>query len=78
MANLATRAGVEGTTRLRILAPLIDLTKAEIIRLGLALGVDYDRTISCYDPAEDGVPCGRCDACAIRRKGFAEAGIARP
>jgi 7-cyano-7-deazaguanine synthase len=73
MANLATRAGVEGTTRLRVVTPLIDLTKAEIIRTGRALGVDYERTISCYDPAPDGTPCGRCDACLIRQKGFAEA-----
>lgn len=73
MANLATRAGVEGTTRTRIVTPLIDLSKADIIRTGLALGVDYDQTISCYDPAPDGTPCGRCDACLIRQKGFAEA-----
>lgn len=73
MANLATRAGVEGTTRLRIVTPLIALTKAEIIRTGRALGVDYAMTISCYDPAADGTPCGRCDACQLRAKGFAEA-----
>ncbi|MHB1298187.1 MAG: 7-cyano-7-deazaguanine synthase QueC [Gemmatimonadaceae bacterium] len=73
MANLATRAGVEGTTRTRIVTPLIDLSKADIIRTGLALGVDYEQTISCYDPAPDGTPCGRCDACLIRQKGFAEA-----
>lgn len=74
MANLATRAGVEGTTRVRIVTPLIDLTKAQIIRTGLALGVDYAGTISCYDPAPDGTPCGHCDSCLIRARGFAEAG----
>ena len=73
MANLATRAGVEGTTRTRIVTPLIDLTKAEIIRTGTALGVDYAQTISCYDPAPDVTPCGRCDACLIRARGFSEA-----
>ncbi len=73
MANLATRAGVEGTARTRILAPLIDRTKAEIIRTGRALGVDYAQTISCYDPTPDGTACGRCDACVLRAKGFAEA-----
>lgn len=73
MANLATRAGVEGTVRTRILTPLISLSKAEIIRTGRALGVDYDQTISCYDPAPDGSVCARCEACAIRRRGFAEA-----
>lgn len=72
MANLATRVGVEGTTTLRILTPLIALTKAEIIRTGRALGVDYSMTISCYDPAADGTPCGRCDACQLRQKGFEE------
>ncbi len=77
MANLATKAGVEGTVRTRIQTPLINLTKAEIIRTGLALGVDYEMTISCYDPAPDGEPCGKCDACALRQKGFAEARAAR-
>jgi 7-cyano-7-deazaguanine synthase len=72
MANLATRAGVEGTARTRILTPLIALSKAEIIRTGLELGVDYDQTISCYDPAADGTVCGHCDACVLRAKGFAE------
>jgi len=72
MANLATRAGVEGHARTRILTPLIDLSKADIIRTGLALGVDYATTISCYDPAEDGRPCEHCDACLLRAKGFAE------
>ena len=74
MANLATRAGVEGTTSLRVLAPLMEMTKAEIIRVGRTLGVDYEMTISCYDPTPDGVPCGHCDACQLRAKGFAEAG----
>ncbi|MEY4608471.1 MAG: hypothetical protein RL625_688 [Gemmatimonadota bacterium] len=73
MANLATKAGVEGAVRTRILTPLIDCSKADIIRTGFALGVDYDETISCYDPEGDGTPCGRCDACALRAKGFAEA-----
>ena len=77
MATLATKAGVEGTVRTRIQTPLINLTKAEIIRTGLALGVDYEMTISCYDPAPDGEPCGKCDACALRQKGFAEARAAR-
>ena len=72
MANLATRAGVEGTARTRILTPLIAMTKAEIIRTGLALGVDYSETISCYDPAVDGTPCEHCDACVLRAKGFSE------
>jgi 7-cyano-7-deazaguanine synthase len=72
MANLATRAGVEGTARTRILTPLIAMTKAQIIRTGLALGVDYSETISCYDPAADGTPCEHCDACVLRAKGFAE------
>lgn len=77
MANLATKAGVEGTARTRILTPLIDCSKADIIRTGLGLGVNYDETISCYDPEGDGTPCGRCDACALRAKGFAEA-LGRP
>ncbi len=74
MANLATRAGVEGTARTRIVTPLIALSKADIIRTGLALGVDYDETISCYDPSPAGVACGHCDACVLRAKGFAEIG----
>jgi 7-cyano-7-deazaguanine synthase len=78
MANLATKAGVEGTQRLTIHTPLIALTKAEIIRRGLALGVDYGETITCYDPAPDGAACGQCDACLLRRKGFAEAGVPDP
>jgi 7-cyano-7-deazaguanine synthase len=78
MANLATRAGVEGTLRTHIRAPLIDLTKAEIIGLGVSLGVDYSVTQSCYDPDSSGAACGHCDACQLRLKGFAEAGIADP
>ena len=78
MANLATRAGVEGTTRLRIRAPLIDLSKAEIIRRGLALGVDYSHTVSCYQADEQGAACGRCDSCWLRRAGFEAAGVADP
>ena len=78
MANLATRAGVEGRQRLKIHTPLIDMTKAQIIRAGIALGVDYALTSSCYDPAQDGRPCGRCDSCVLRAKGFAEAGLDDP
>lgn len=78
MANLATRAGVEGTGRFRIHAPLIRLTKGEIIRKGEALGVDYGRTHSCYDPTEEGLACGLCDSCRLRLKGFAEVGMADP
>ena len=71
MAGLATKAGVEGSQRLTIHTPLIRMTKAEIIRKGLALGVDFDMTLSCYDPTPAGEPCGRCDACQLRAKGFA-------
>ncbi len=78
MANLATRAGVEGRTRVRVRAPLLRLGKHEIIRLGRSLGVDYSLTTSCYDPAPDGAACGRCDACRIRLAGFAAAGIEDP
>ena len=78
MANLATRTGVEGTTRLRIRTPLIDLSKREIVELGLRLGVDYAGTTSCYDPDESGAACGHCDACLLRLKGFAEAGATDP
>ena len=77
MANLATRAGVEGQ-RLTIHTPLIDLTKAEIVQRGLALGVDYSVTSTCYDPGLDGGACGRCDACLLRAQGFADAGVADP
>jgi 7-cyano-7-deazaguanine synthase len=78
MANLATRAGVEGTQRLKIHAPLISLSKAQIIQEGLRLGVDYAQTSSCYDPGPDGQPCGGCDSCVLRAKGFAEAGARDP
>jgi 7-cyano-7-deazaguanine synthase len=78
MANLATRAGVEGMQRLKVHAPLITLSKAGIIRRGLALGVDYSLTSSCYDPAADGRPCGGCDSCLLRAKGFSEVGVADP
>lgn len=78
MANLATRAGVEGTQRLKIHAPLIAMSKAQIIQEGLRLGVDYAQTSSCYDPAADGRPCGGCDSCVLRAKGFAEAGSVDP
>jgi 7-cyano-7-deazaguanine synthase len=77
MANLATKAAVEGR-RLAIHTPLINLTKAEIIKKGTALGVDYALTHSCYDPSAEGVACGECDSCVIRKKGFAEAGVADP
>jgi 7-cyano-7-deazaguanine synthase len=77
LANLATRAGVEGT-RFRIHTPLIHLTKAEIIRRGTELGVDYGLTHSCYAPNAAGAACGRCDACQLRLKGFSEAGIVDP
>jgi 7-cyano-7-deazaguanine synthase len=77
LAQLATRAGVEGQP-LRIHAPLQHMTKAEIIRAGLALGVDYGLTHSCYDPHPDGRPCGGCDSCVLRARGFAEAGVADP
>jgi len=78
VANLATRAGVEGTAPIHVRAPLIDLTKAQIIQLGLSLGVDYAGTTSCYDPAPDGAACGECDACQLRLRGFAEAGTSDP
>jgi 7-cyano-7-deazaguanine synthase len=77
LASLATRAGVEGGS-LQVLAPLLRMTKAEIIRRGDALGLDYALTHSCYDPAPDGRPCGRCDSCQLRARGFREAGIADP
>ncbi|NEX21919.1 7-cyano-7-deazaguanine synthase QueC [Thiorhodococcus mannitoliphagus] len=78
MANLATAAGVEGRQAFKIHTPLIQLTKAEIIRKGLELGVDYGLTSSCYDPDRDGRPCGRCDSCVLRAKGFTEAGSEDP
>ena len=77
MANLATKAGVEGH-RLRIHAPLIDLSKADIVRRGAALGVDYGLTVSCYQAADDGAACGLCDACRLRSAGFAAAGLPDP
>jgi 7-cyano-7-deazaguanine synthase len=78
MANLATKAGVEGRQRLTIHTPLIALTKAEIVRRGIELGVDYGLTSSCYDPTPTGEPCGQCDSCLLRRKGFRENGIEDP
>jgi 7-cyano-7-deazaguanine synthase len=77
LAGLATRAGVGGAAY-RVHAPLVDLSKGEIIGRGLALGVDYALTHSCYDPAPDGHPCGRCDSCTLRAKGFADAGVRDP
>ncbi len=78
MANLATKAGVEGTLKFKIHAPLVEMTKAQIIKLGTRLGVDYSLTHSCYDPNSSGVACGRCDACLLRLKGFEEAGLTDP
>ena len=78
MANLATKAGVEGTLRFKVHTPLIRMTKAEIIRRGVELGVQYDLTHSCYDPDAAGISCGRCDACQLRLKGFREAGFEDP
>jgi 7-cyano-7-deazaguanine synthase len=78
MANLATKAGVEGRQHLRIHTPLIDLTKAQIIQRGVELGVDYGLTHSCYDPDSDGRACGTCDSCLLRQKGFAEVGMEDP
>ena len=77
MANLATKAGIEGA-RFHIHAPLMTLNKAQIIQRGLSMGLDYSLTHSCYDPGGDGGPCGRCDSCVLRAKGFAEAGVADP
>jgi 7-cyano-7-deazaguanine synthase len=78
LAQLATRTGVEGGPAIAVRTPLIDLSKAEIIRLGTSLGVDYSATISCYDPDAAGRACGRCDACRLRARGFAEAGVDDP
>jgi 7-cyano-7-deazaguanine synthase len=78
MANLATKAGVEGRTRVKIHAPLIRMSKSEIVRLGRSLGLDFALTWSCYDPAPDGRPCAACDSCLLRAKGFEEAGLADP
>ncbi len=78
LANLATKASVEGRLRYRIHTPLIDMSKAQIVRRGTELGVDYALTSTCYDPDARGRPCGRCDACQLRRKGFTEAGLVDP
>jgi 7-cyano-7-deazaguanine synthase len=78
LANLATKAGVEGRAVFRIRAPLVSLTKGEIIRTGLELGVDFSVTRSCYDPAPDGAACGRCDSCHLRLRGFRENGLEDP
>ncbi len=78
LANLATRTGVEGTTRLTVHTPLMQMTKREIIQLGLSLGVDYGMTTSCYDPSPDGAACGHCDACQLRLRGFEQAGFTDP
>jgi len=78
IADLATQAGVEGKSRLKIHTPLLHMTKAEIIKTGLKLGLDYSLTWSCYDPRSDGRPCGRCDSCQLRLKGFKEAGAIDP
>lgn len=78
LANLATKSGVEGSQKFKIHTPLINLTKAQIIRLGLQLGVDYSLTSSCYDPSATGLPCGQCDSCLLRQKGFSENGVEDP
>jgi 7-cyano-7-deazaguanine synthase len=78
MANLATKAGVEGTTRMQIRTPLLSMSKADIVRCAYKLGVDFGSTHSCYDPDGSGRPCGKCDSCILREKGFEEAGIADP
>jgi 7-cyano-7-deazaguanine synthase len=78
MANLATKAGVEGKTTVQIRTPLIQMSKAQIILKGIELGVDYSKTHSCYDPSDDGLACGECDSCALRKQGFKEAGAADP
>ncbi len=78
MANLATKSAIEGGGRIRVHAPLITMTKAEIVLKGLELGVDYSLTSSCYDPSPEGVACGTCDTCVLRLKGFHEAGVADP
>ncbi len=78
MANLATKAGVEGKQRIKINTPLIRMTKAQIIHKGIELGVDYSQTHSCYDPSGEGLACGQCDACLLRLKGFRDAGVSDP
>jgi 7-cyano-7-deazaguanine synthase len=78
MASLATKSGVEGRTRVKIHTPLVQMSKAQIVRLGLELGVPFGLTHSCYDPDPVGRPCGQCDSCLLRAKGFREAGVADP
>ncbi len=78
LANLATKAGVEGTARYRVHTPLLRMTKSEIIRTGIEAGVDYSLTHSCYDPSPEGLACGACDSCILRRQGFADAGVPDP
>ena len=78
MANLATKAGVEGQQHLKIHTPLMEWTKGQIIAAGMKLGVDYGLTSSCYDPSAEGTPCGQCDSCQLRQKGFAENGMSDP
>ncbi len=78
MANLAIKAAVEGRMRIKIHAPLINMTKAQIIRRGIDIGVDYGLTHSCYDPTPEGKACGQCDSCLLRKKGFSEAGVPDP
>jgi 7-cyano-7-deazaguanine synthase len=78
LANLATKVGVEGATTIKIRTPLINMTKAQIIKKGSDLGIDYGMTLSCYDPTIDSLACGHCDSCLLRKKGFAEAGVQDP
>ncbi len=78
MANLATKSAVEGSNKIKIHTPLINMTKAQIIQRGIVLGVDYSMTSSCYDPLETGAPCGNCDSCLLRAKGFSESGFVDP
>jgi len=78
MANLSIKSAVEGKIKIKIHTPIINLSKAEIIRKGIELGVDYSMTHSCYDPTDDGKACGFCDSCELRRKGFRQAGIPDP
>ena len=78
MANLATKAGVQGITQIKIQTPLINMTKAQIIQKGIELGIDYALTHSCYDPSSQGLACGRCDSCILRIKGFKDAGMPDP
>ena len=78
MANLATKAGVEARARFHVHTPLIEMSKKQIVQLGATLGVDFGETSSCYDPSPNGAACGECDACQLRKKGFAEAGVRDP